>query len=610
MRVIMLALACAALFWALWLIVFGGFDVTVFGLRIRSNDPWRLVLLAGLASLGFLLAGGDIPLAALTTRFRAWAAALARRPGWIAAGVATLSVVMAAAGSTRIGGGSDAYGYVSQAELWLDGDLKIEQPWVSQVPWPNNDWTFTPLGYRPAVSKTDWSIVPTYSPGLPMLMAAAKFVAGQCGLFAVTPLLTGLAVLATYGLGCRLGSPAIGVVGAWWLAVSPIVIASMMEPTTDAPVMAAWTISFYFLLGNSLRSAAAAGLFAALAILIRPNLVVLAGPMALWFFIRRTPAAARLRSRMLPAGVFAIGVLPGVAGVALINNYLYGSPGNSGYGTLAEQFALSRVLPNLGRYLSWFVETQTPIALLGIAAIAVPVRRLWPHADRAVFAVIGLFVVVLWGEYCAYLEFESWGYLRFLLPSWPFFMLGLASVFVAAGRADRDEVRWIVGVLVVALGVWSLHFAERNGAFNQRQAARHEAPIGHLVRAHTDENSVVLALGRSGSLRYYAGRTTLRYDILEPDWLDRAVAWLTERGVHVYAVLDPRHVAECKRRFAGQQLLAALDRPVLVYEPAETALYDLSTPPPAGSKPIVITKPFEDVPGCDPPLPLAPLVLR
>jgi hypothetical protein len=332
--------------------------------------------------------------------------------------------------------------------------------------------------------------------------------------------------------------------------------------------------------------------------------------MAVWFFVRRAPASARLRSRLLPAAVFGLGVLPGVAGVALINNYLYGSPANSGYGTLAEQFALSRVLPNLWRYLSWFVETQTPIALLGIVAIAVPVRRLWPNADRAVFVVIGLFVVVLWAEYCAYLEFESWGYLRFLLPSWPFFMLGLAAVFVAAGRWARHEVRWIVGALVIALGVWGLHFAERNGGFNQRQAARHEAPIGRLVRAHTDENSVVLALGRSGSLRYYAGRTTLRYDILEPDWLDRAVAWLTERGVHVYAVLDPRHVAECRRRFAGQQVLSALDRPVLVYEPAETALFDLSTPPAAGSKPIVITRAFEDVPGCDPPLPLAPLVLR
>ena len=166
------------------------------------------------------------------------------------------------------------------------------------------------------------------------------------------------------------------------------------------------------------------------------------------------------------------------------------------------------------------------------------------------------------------------------------------------------------GALVIALGLWNLHVTDRTGRFDQRQAARHEAPIGQLVRAHTKDNSVLVVMERSGSLRYYAGRMTLRYDFLEPDWLDRAVAWMTERGVHVYAVLDERQAGECKRRFAGQRTAAAFDRPVLVYEPAGTALFDLSTPPEAGSRPIVITRAFADVAGCDPPVPLAPLVFR
>lgn len=624
-RVSMVALVCASLVWALWLVAFGGFDVTVLGVRIRSQDPRRLGLIAGLASIGFFLAGGAIPVAAIVERLRGWLAPVARRPGVIALGVAALSVIMAVAGGTRIAGASDAYGYVSQADLWIDGNLKVRQPWVGQVPWPNREWTFTPLGYRPVEQNGEWSIVPTYSPGLPMLLGLTKLVGGQCALFAVTPLLAGLAVLATYGLGRRLGSSSIGLVGAWLLATSPIVV-DMMEPLTDVPVMAAWSLAFYFLLGSGARSATAGGLFAALAILIRPNLFLLAAPMTAWFFVRRMPERAGVRARLPAAGLFAGCVLLGIAAVALINQHLYGSPATSGYGRFEDQFAWRRVLPNLGRYFSWFVATQTPIALLGIGAILVPVRRLWPGvADRTVFAVIGLFVVILWGQYAAYLEFDSWGYLRLLLSSWPFFMLGLAAVFVAASRLGRGgpgrrspvvgnrgegATRWIVGVLVIALGLWNLHVAERNGAFDQRQAARHEAPIGRLVRAHTQENSVVLAMERSGSLRYYAGRMTLRYDVLEPNWLDRAVAWMTERGVHVYAVLDERQAGECRRRFAGQQTAAAFDRPVLVYEPAGTALFDLSTPPDAGSGPIVITTAFDDVPGCDPPVPLAPLVWR
>jgi hypothetical protein len=609
-RVAMLALACASLVWAVWLVAFGGFDVTLLGVRIRSRDPRRLVLLAGLASIGFFLAGGTIPLAPLVARVRAWPAALARRPGSIAVGLAALSVLLAVVGGTRIAGGSDAYGYVSQADLWIDGNLKVPQPWVAQVPWPNPEWTFTPLGYRPVERNGEWSIVPTYSPGLPMLMGAMKLVSGQCGLFAVTPLLAGFAVLATYGLGRRLGSPPTGLAGAWFLATSPIV-AGTMEPLTDVPVMSAWSLAFYFLLGQGARSAAAAGLFAALAILIRPNLFPLAAPMAAWFLVRRTPAPDGLRSRLICAALFSGCAVLGVAGVALVNQHLYGSAATSGYGRFEDQFAAARVLPNLKRYLSWFVETQTPIALLGIGALVVPMRRLWPGvADRRVFAVIGLYILILWAEYVAYLEFDSWGYLRFLLPSWPFFMLGLASVFLAVGRIGGKGVRWIVGALVIALGLWNLHVTDQTGSFDQRQAARHEAPIGQLVRGHTKDNSVLVVMERSGSLRYYAGRMTLRYDFLEPDWLDRAVAWMTERGVHVYAVLDERQAGECKRRFAGQRTAAAFDRPVLVYEPAGTALFDLSTPPETGSRPIVITRAFADVPGCDPPVPLPPLVVR
>ena len=608
-RVTMLVIAWASLAWALWLIAFGGFDGTVLGIRIRSNNPWRPVLIAVLALTGFVLAGGATRQSPLLARIRGWPAALARRPGWIAGGIAALSVIVAAAGSTRTAGGSDAYGYVSQADLWLNGNLKVPQPWVAQVPWPNREWTFTPLGYRPVERKGEWAIVPTYSPGLPMLMAAAKRVGGQCALFAVVPVLLGLAVLATYGFGCRLGSSSAGLIGAWFLATSPVVLASM-EPMTDVPVMAAWTLAFYFLLGSSVRSALAAGALAALAILIRPNLFLLAAPMTAWFFVRRAPDLPAFRTRFAPAAMFGFAALLGVAAVAIINQHLYGSPSTSGYGRFGDQFAWSRVLPNLGRYLSWFVETQTPVALAGIAALIVPARRLWPGVtDRRVFVVIGLYVAVLWAEYCAYLEFDSWGYLRLLLPSWPFIMLGLASIIVAAARQNGRGICWMARAAIIALGVWNVHAAEQRGAFEQRQAARHEASIGRLVRAHTDRNSVVLAFERSGSLRYYAGRTTLRYDVLEPDWLDRAVTWLTERGVHVYAVLDKRQAAECKRRFAGQQTAAAFDHPDLIYEPAGTGLFDLSTPHVTRSA-IVITETLPDLPGCDPPVRASLLVLR
>ena len=67
--------------------------------------------------------------------------------------------------------GSDSYGYLSQARLWLSGIPRVEQPWVQDFSWPNREWVFSPLGYRPF--SPDGTIVPTYPAGLPMLMAVS-----------------------------------------------------------------------------------------------------------------------------------------------------------------------------------------------------------------------------------------------------------------------------------------------------------------------------------------------------------------------------------------------------------------------------------------------------
>ena len=607
----MLVIACASFLWTLWLLAFGGFDITLLGARIRSNDPQRVFVITLVALTGFFLAGGRVPIARISAHSRAVAAGVARCPGWVALLIAIASAMAAYAGSTRMAGGSDAYGYVSQADLWLRGDLKVPQPWVRDVPWPDAKWTFTPVGYRPGPEgDDDWSIVPTYSPGLPLLMAVAKGIGGQCVMFGVVPFLTGLTVLATHGIGRRLHSPVAGLIAAWVVATSPITLSSSLEPLTDVPVTAMWTLVTFFVLGTSTVSAAAAGVSAGLGILIRPNLVPLAVPLGVWLLCRRDVAGPFVRTRLVPSAAFAVATALGVAAVAALNQHLYGSATTSGYGRLEDQVALTRVLPNLQRYTSWFIETHTVIPLLGLIALAAPLRRFWPRvADRTIVAVLGSVVVLLWGFYCAYLEFESWGYLRFLLPSWPLIMIGFGALAVWVGTFGRAS-RWVTGIAIVALGVSNTIEASRRDVFEQRQAARHEAPIGRLVTTHTPPNSVLLTFERSGSMRYYGGRITLRYDLLDSEWLDRAVAWLTARGVRVYAVLDRRQADEVRARFSTQRTATALNRPFLIYEPAGTALFDLSQPREPEVPPTVITEPFPDAPHCDPPVPLLPLVFK
>jgi hypothetical protein len=627
-RAVLLGAVCTAAVWSAALALFGGFKVRVFGIAIRSNNPGRALVIAGIALAGYLVAGGRTQretvrrlgsaasgvVDALVSAGSRVVLTLVRWPGLVASAIALTLAITAAAGSTRIAGGADAYGYVSQADLWLAGDLVIKQPWVAEVPWPNAEWSFSPLGYRPAEPRGQWAIVPTYSPGLPLLLAGAKLLGGQCALFAVVPLLTGLGVLVTYGIGKRLVSPWGGVIAAWLVAASPIVIGIALEPVTDVPVMTAWAISIYLLLARigGRLSPAIVGLAAGIAILIRPNLVPLSIPIGMWYMIRRQTDGD---SRVLSSALFALGVLPAILLIAFLNDRLYGSPLSSGYGTLDELYAWSHVGPNLRRYFAWFMIADTPVALAGLAALLVPSRRLWTTAaDLRIVPILALFVALLWGQYLAYEVYDSWGFLRFLLPSWPLIMAGLAAVLLAASdgwlaRLPRVVVHPALALLVVLLGVWTFSSVLRDNVFN-RQAAAPEAPLGQLVRKHTVDNSVVLVWERSGTIRYYSGRTTLRYDFLDREWLDRAVAWLRGRGVHVYAVLDPNHREQCLRRFAGQATLTALDRPVFIYEPARTALYDLTTPPPPEQSFILYDREPGGRPPCDPPVESTPIVLR
>ena len=272
-----------------------------------------------------------------------------------------------------------------------------------------------------------------------MLLAVAKVLGGQEAMFWVVPLSAGLLVLGTYAVGRRLGVQTAALLGAALVATSPVVLFMSTTLMTDVPVAAAWVWAFYLLIGTTVKSAAGAGLLSGLAVLIRPNLVPLAAVLAIHYLLamRHRELRRRALGQLL---VFSMALLPGAIAVGAINAHLYGSPLSSGYGHPSELFALSRMPTNLRLYLQWFAEAHTPFVLCGLVAVLVPLRRLWPDvSDRSVFPVMAAFVLGLWGMYGAWLVFEAWWFSRFLLPSWPFIMLGVGSVAVATYRlCGRD----------------------------------------------------------------------------------------------------------------------------------------------------------------------------
>jgi hypothetical protein len=357
---------------------------------------------------------------------------------------------------------------------------------------------------------------------------------------------------------------------------------NFMDPATDVAVAGAWMVAFYFLLGESRWSSLLAGLASAVAILIRPNLAFEAGILGLWYLVRAW-RTGEWRRELQRACLFGLGVAPGIAAVAAIYTYLYGSPSVSGYGTFASQFKRVNILPNAPRYAGWFIYAHTPAALAGLVSLAVPVKSFWPAVkDRLVFVVIGLFVSLLVLEFLSYLVFDAWWNLRFIIPCLPFIMIGIGAVVTAVVTAAARPIRPFVALaavgLVAVLGVRDLRVAAREGAFDLWRQERRYVAVAGLTRRMTDSMSVVYSMQHSGSLRYYGGRLTVRYDLIDADWLDRSLAWFESRGVHPYLLVDEGEMEALEKHFAGTRSLAMLDTPPLMtYEGlGKIFLFDLA----------------------------------
>jgi hypothetical protein len=577
------------------LYVSGGFEVWLFGVEIRAHRPLRALWLFAFGSVAFVALGGRLTAAGrnASASFHGLIAAWDRHvwprlpsPRTVVVATALTVSLLGAIYATKSAGGADAYGYVSQAtDIWLAGRLFIDQPFVAEVPWPRARDTFMPLGYKAVFHDEVPSLVPTYSPGLPLIFAAIEAVAGWDAMFLVVPILGGLLVLATYGIGCRLGSVGAGLIGAMLVACSPAVLFMLMPPMTDVPVAAVWAAACYLLMGRGAPHALAAGLASAVAVMIRPNLVPLAA--IAWAYYLPEVIARESRGRGIRrASLFTLGLLPGVVAIGVLNTIWYGSPWLSGYGRLSDLFAWSHIAPNFWRYGAWLGETQSAVAFVGLAAVLIPARWLWPGlVERRRLVTAALFVYAMWAQYLAYLVFDAWWYLRFLLTAWPFMMVGVGAAAMAMWRWGGRSTRLVVAGGVASVLLFQAGVVRDKPIFNQWSGERRYIAVADMVHRLTPPNSVIFSMQHSGTIRYYGERMTLRYDQLDQGWLDRAVDWLADHGAHPYLVVEPWELADVTRRFAGAATLARLEEPpVAVYEePGRLFLFDLLAAPDATS---------------------------
>ena len=567
--------AAAALAWAAIVWVTGGSTIAIAALRVSSTDPIRPMLVGVLLAAVYVLASGRQRL-----REDAARAVTAATPAPLTAVLAIAVAVIAIWQSSWTASGADAYAYVSQADLWLAGRLTVPIPIADEVPWPQPRSTFVPFGYSLVADQS--AIASAVGPGLPLLMALMKGLGGHAALFLVVPVTAALLIWCTFAIGRQMGSPALGLGAAWLVAASPAFLTMIKEPMSDVPAAAFWALATWKVLDDSRTSTALAGLAAAVAILIRPNLVPLAAVLGVWILVRVSHATFTNRVRAL--AIFSASVIPACLAIAWINQTLFGSPLASGYGTTDNLFSFANVWPNVRRYGGWLVDTQTLLFPLGLIALLGRARLLAAMA------------IVVFAMYVFYLPFDAWWFLRLLLPAWPALAIGTVTAIQAVSRLARSRARLVEAIAVVALGLVTADTAARLRVFPDNEGERRYATIAELVRKATEPSSLILASIHTGPIRYYAGRDTMRFDLLNEEWLDRAVAWLTEHGRHPYFLIEDWERPIFEKRFAALNSLGRLAMsPVLAYRaygiPGTVYLFD-------PAKPSAIT--FEPAPIRDP----------
>jgi hypothetical protein len=593
-RRLLLILAGISFAWGVVVILTGGVDWRIAGVAVRSRAPDRPFII-----------GITLLLAQAIAYRQAFARDAARvtdavRPlvPAFALGVAAALAAYAAYFGWFTASGSDAYGYVSQAYLWASGALPSAQPIPIEVPWPSGDVSLAPLGYRPGPQPH--TIVPTYAPGLPLIMAAAS-VAGACGPFLVVPAFAAAAVWGAFVLGRRTSGAAAGLLAAALVATSPTMLFMALAPMSDVPAAALWTAAACAALGTRRRDAVWCGVFSAAGLLVRPNLPVV--PVVFFVHLALTSSG---RERAIRPVIYAIPVAVVVAIVALLNATWYGSPLNSGYGSTAEIFSASSILPNLSRYPVWLWQSQSPFVLLALLPLVPPFSR---FANRAAVRLCAALFLVTLFSYLVYFSFEEWWYLRFLLPAIPALMVLLASGLVALRRHIGDPWGGIVAIaatLVMVLLTTRFTYGHVGPAGIQGGERRY-AEVGAFVSRTLPPNAIVLAVQESGSVRFYGGRMTIRWDLIDRDWTARAPAELERLGLHPYLVIEDFELPQFRDWFglpAGSRLpwpLVARMRERggvsvhdLAAQPGTIAPVSLEpggTPRCAGPQPIVLQRP-------------------
>ena len=225
-------------------------------------------------------------------------------------------------------------------------------------------------------------------------------------------------------------------------------------------------------------------------------------------------------------------------------------------------------------FLRALFQTQYVVPLVALAA------PLIFKDDKRRFALTLLAAALVVSTiYLLYRPYPEWWYLRFLMPAIVLLLI-LASA-VTAEVSTRARIRGLIPIVIVVLAILGARGARDRSAFELQRLESRYRDTAQVVAEQLPANAVLITVWQSGSVRFHADREAVMWDSMDPAWLDRAVSWLSSRGLQPYFLLERREEGEFRARFRGHSEFGALDWPpridvnrmARIYDPADRARY-------------------------------------
>lgn len=418
-------------------------------------------------------------------------------------------------------GGSDSSGYMNEARLMTRGRMHVPVAPLRTLHL-RRDWAhvFVPLGF---ITREELgTMVPSYPPGLPALLALAALIGGwSTAPYLVVPLISIASLFLMYAFARILGlSPPWSAGAAAILAACPVFIFMGIQPMSDVVAMAFSLAAVVAILLAERRPwfTVIAGAAFGMGVCARPTNLLVAVPLAF-----------AVRWRWRPLALTGIGALPFGVALLLWQNALYGNPLTTGYGGFAGVLEWHNLSSHLPHYSYWLAAQLTPLVFPG-ALFVVFDRRVDPSRRAMLLSWFLLFFAF----YCFYGPYETWWYTRFLLPAIPALIAGTLLVL-----RDLRPHRVVAAALVAGMVIVG---AKETRILHPLEVGKSESIYPEVVRwaeHRLPPDAIVVSGLFSGAFVYYSGRWTVRFDQLDDDHFQLLRAYAGFAGLHWYAVLPP-----------------------------------------------------------------------